>query len=314
MAECEGIVTVRINKAFVGKKKSNPIHPSMATDSSSTTTTKKQEEEEGRWSHEKRSRCCFQEWMQLQREDLTHLLQSLHTHHNHNHNYNHQQQTNNDLIRNCISHFEDYISNRRRLAQEDASPFFAPAWCTSLENSLLWIAGCRPSIFIRLVYALTGFEADARLGEWLEGVRSSNNNVGIGGLSPSQMARVNGLHMRTIKAEEKLTSEMASSQEEVADQPIAAIVAKEMEGVGVGEESEEATMALKEHEKVMREIMEKADELRLNTLKELVLEILNPIQALHFLVASKKLHLSLHRWGKRRDEKQGRITSLTTKY
>lgn len=128
------------------------------------------------------------------------------------------------------------------------------------------------------------------------------------------MARVNGLHMRTIKAEEKLTSEMASSQEEVADQPIAAIVAKEMEGVGVGEESEEATMALKEHEKVMREIMEKADELRLNTLKELVLEILNPIQALHFLVASKKLHLSLHRWGKRRDEKQGRITSLTTKY
>ncbi|XP_038895667.1 protein DELAY OF GERMINATION 1 [Benincasa hispida] len=272
----------------------------MATDRCSSTK-KEEEEDDGSTSHEERSRCCFQEWMQLQREDLTHLLLSLHTH-------NHEE-TNKNLIRNCITHFEDYITSRRHLAQEDVSPFFAPTWCTSLENSLLWIAGCRPSIFIRLVYALCGSEADARLGEWLEGVRNNNScHVGgIGELSPTQMVRVNGLHMRTIKAEEKLTSEMASSQEDVADQPIAVIVAKEMEGVG--EESEETKMALEQYEKVMREVMEKADELRLNTLKELVLEILKPIQALEFLVASKKLHLSLHQWGKRRDEKQGRLRS-----
>ncbi|KAG7019574.1 Protein DOG1-like 1, partial [Cucurbita argyrosperma subsp. argyrosperma] len=269
----------------------------MAMDTSSGTT------------HQERSRCCFQEWMQLQRQDLT-LLQSLHKKPTHN---DHEEIK--TLICSCIAHFEDYISTRSRLAQEDPSTFFAPTWCTSLENSLLWIAGCRPTIFVRLVYALSGCEVEARLRKWMEGMRNSNddnsNNFNsissgsdsVGELSPTQMKRVDELHMRTLRAEEKLTSEMASLQEELADQPIA-VIANEMEGIGVM--NEEAEMALKEHETAMRGIMEKADELRLNTLKELALEILKPPQALQFLAASKKLHLCLHQWGKWRDEKHGR--------
>ncbi|XP_022954444.1 protein DOG1-like 1 [Cucurbita moschata] len=249
-------------------------------------------------THQHRSRCCFQEWMQLQRQDLTLLLESIHNTHNDD-----QSRT---LIRNCLAHFEDYITNRRRFAEEDAFPFFAPTWCTSLENSLLWIAGCRPSIFIRLLYALSGCEVDARLGEWLEGIRgeSGNHHLHVGNLSASQLVRVNGLHMRTVRAEERQGREMASCQEEPADEPIAVIV-NEMEGV-VGEEvGEAAERALKEHEREMRRMMEKADELRLKTIKE-VMEILEPVQAVEFLVASKKLHLSLHQWGKRRDERHGR--------
>ncbi|XP_004150221.1 protein DOG1-like 1 [Cucumis sativus] len=280
----------------------------MCSSSSTITTKKKQQQlQEDGFSntHEERSRCCFEEWMQLQREDLTHLLKSLH------------QPTNNDtttttttVIRNCISHFEHYISNRTLLAQEHPSPLFAPTWCTSLENSLLWMAGCRPSIFIRLIYALTSCSSEPLITNDDDNKNGNNTVTSIGELSPSQMTRVNGLHMRTIKAEEKLTSELASWQEELADEPIALIAAKGDCGDEVvlnNMMNEEAEMALKEHEKVMGKVIGKADELRLNTMKELVLEILKPTQALQFLVASKKLHLSLHQWGKRRDEKQRRI-------
>ncbi|XP_008443347.2 protein DOG1-like 1 [Cucumis melo] len=285
----------------------------MATDdmcsSSSTTTTKKkqqQEEESGlSTTHEERCRRCFEEWMQLQREDLTHLLESLHQPTNNN-----SQETNDTtstVIRNCISHFDHYISKRNLLAQEYPSPLFAPTWCTSLEKSLLWMAGCRPSIFIRLTYALTSCSTEPLTNDGDN--KNSNSFIGIGELSPSQMTRVNGLHMRTIKAEQKLTDELASWQEELADDPIAVIVAKGDCGDKVVMNNEEAEMALKEHEKVMGEVIGKADKLRLNTMKELVLEIFKPTQALQFLVASKKLQLSLHQWGKRRDEKQRRIRS-----
>ena len=85
---------------------------------------------------------------------------------------------------------------------------------------------------------------DARLGEWLEGIRGESGNhhhLRVGNLSASQMVRVNGLHMRTVRAEERQGREMASCQEEPADEPIAVIV-NEMEGVGeeVGEAAERA--------------------------------------------------------------------------
>ncbi|KAM1571628.1 hypothetical protein ACFX10_036505 [Malus domestica] len=59
-----------------------------------------------------------------------------------------------------------------------------------------------------------------------------------------------------------------------------------------GEMNREVEEALDEHGKAMVRVMEKADQLRLNTLKELV-KILTPLQAIDFMVASKKLHLFL---------------------
>ncbi|KAM1347415.1 hypothetical protein ACFX2H_036350 [Malus domestica] len=72
-----------------------------------------------------------------------------------------------------------------------------------------------------------------------------------------------------------------------------------------GEMNREVEEALDEHGKAMVRVMEKADQLRLNTLKELV-KILTPLQAIDFMVASKKLHLCVHKWGRKRDQSHGR--------
>lgn len=66
--------------------------------------------------------------------------------------------------------------------------------------------------------------------------------------------------------------------------------------------------ALDEHESAMANIIQEADNLRLNTLKEL-LNILTPEQAVDFLASGKKLHSCIHDWGKRRDRKHGRTSN-----
>lgn len=50
----------------------------------------------------------------------------------------------------------------------------------------------------------------------------------------------------------------------------------------------------------LEKVLQRADELRLRTLKE-VLGILTPMQAVHFLIAAAELHQRIHDWGKQRD-------------
>ena len=104
--------------------------------------------------------------------------------------------------------------------------------------------------------------------------------------------------MKTIEEEEKLTTRLASLQEEIADQPIA-IIAKRLKEAG--EVNDEVGKALEQHDNDMLQILQEADKLRLSTLKDLV-QILRPLQTVHFLAASKKLHLCVHKWGKTRGQ------------
>ncbi|KAL2524260.1 hypothetical protein Adt_09314 [Abeliophyllum distichum] len=124
-----------------------PTRRSMATLYSLTmTSTSEQPTNQGR------QYSCFQEWMSLQERDLLELFRALNV------------GTDNgpgdrelflwQLAEQNIKHFQDYCDRRIDLARADVSPFFSPAWCSSLERALLWLGGCRPSIFIRLVYAL----------------------------------------------------------------------------------------------------------------------------------------------------------------
>ncbi|KAJ6995626.1 protein DOG1-like 4 [Populus alba x Populus x berolinensis] len=65
----------------------------------------------------------------------------------------------------------------------------------------------------------------------------------------------------------------------------------------VEEERVDSTLAAKG--KKLTEILQVSDDLRLRALKD-VLEILTPIQAVHFLIAAAELHSRLHGWGRRR--------------
>ncbi|KAK9268898.1 hypothetical protein L1049_000663 [Liquidambar formosana] len=96
---------------------------------------------------------------------------------------------------------------------------------------------------------------------------------------------------------------MATLQEDVADYPLVKISSRV--GESSSSSSKDVDEALDAHEVALGRILGDADVLRLSTLK--LMEILTPLQAVDLLVASKKLHLSIHEWGKRRDLSMGKM-------
>ncbi|KAJ4981520.1 hypothetical protein NE237_032357 [Protea cynaroides] len=240
-------------------------------------------------AEEDRCHSCFKSWVIQQELDLQELLQALSQHSN-------EEDKLRMVVDKSIQHFQKYNEKRTMLAKHDAPSFFSPSWCTSFENSFLWIAGCRPSLSIRLLYALCGSELQAQLGEFLEGIRRGN----LAELSARQLSLVNDLHCKTIREEDKLSSKMASLQEEIADQPLALMA---VESNRVGDNSERVDRVIDGHALALAAILEDADKLRLVTLKELT-NILTPLQAVDLLVATRKLHLSIHEWGKKRESRE----------
>ncbi|KAI3466745.1 hypothetical protein Pfo_023408 [Paulownia fortunei] len=246
-------------------------------------------------SDQSKEACFYQEWMDLQEQELSELNQAI--------ALNSDGCTSNaelsQLIEKIMNHFQDYMRKRSLMAQVDVSPYFAPTWCTSLERSVLWIGGCRPSSYIRLIYALCGVEIESQLSEFLRGVRIGN----LGELSGRQISMVDELQSKTIREERKLSTRMAGLQEDVLDQPLASIAMKSRgSSCESGSNVEEA---LDKHGRAMAEILEAADQLRLNTLRE-VIRILTPQQAVDFLAAGKKLRLCMQDWGRKRDLDHGR--------
>ncbi|KAJ0648393.1 putative transcription factor TGA like domain-containing protein [Helianthus annuus] len=101
-----------------------------------------------------------------------------------------------------------------------------------------------------------------------------------------------------------LTEKLAKVQETAADRSMVelSIAVSEMmrSGGSDGGESEERVEEVLEVKcGEMEELLHMADHLRLETLKA-VIEILTPIQAVHFLIAKAELYLRLHEWGKKR--------------
>lgn len=247
-----------------------------------------------------RFRSCFDEWVREQESDLNELLGAMQSERRESDAHLRE------LVEKSMSHYKEYSEKRRALAREDGPTFFCPPWCTAFENSFLWLGGCRPTLFIRLLYALSGYELEAHLDDILaSGGFSASFRRGLVGLSAAQLATVNDLHCRTLKEEDRLSAKMATLQEDVADKPLLPIAtererrrAEVAEGSG-GHEVVEA--AMNEYAVKLAGMVEEADELRVATLRTLVTEILTPLQAVELLVAAKQLHLSVHQWGQRRD-------------
>ncbi|RZC53228.1 hypothetical protein C5167_012083 [Papaver somniferum] len=234
--------------------------------------------------------------MMQQQEDLKELLEVYHENRN-------DEQKLRLIIDKTIKHLEEYTDKRSQLAVDDAPSFFSPTWLTSVENCYLWLGGCRPSLSIRLVYSLCGSELEEHLTEFLQGVRTGN----LGELSADQLGLVSDLQCRTIKEEEVLSSKMAGLQENIAGHQLTALANNwDHDSSTAADQStwQEVRQALDSHAKALASIFVEADQLRLNTLKELT-GILTPYQAVDFLVASKKLHICIHQWGLRRGSQRG---------
>lgn len=238
-------------------------------------------------SDQSKAACFYQQWMTLQEEELFELNKAI------NCGSSHAELSR--LVDKIITHFQDYMQKRTLMARADVSPYFAPTWCSSLERSVLWIGGCRPSSYIRLIYALCGAEIESRLTEFLNGQR-----VGaMGELSGRQLTMVDELQRKTIREERNLSGRMAGLQEELLDNPLAAIAVKS----GCGGSGFEA--ALDNHGRAMAATLEEADRLRLSTVKE-IMKILTPPQAVDFLAAGKKHRLCMQEWGRKSDLEHGR--------
>ncbi|KAI3828193.1 hypothetical protein L1987_02290 [Smallanthus sonchifolius] len=242
------------------------------------------------------SQCCYQNWMAQQRLDLDELLEALN-------NYPTDLDYLHLMTKKAIDHFENYRTARAQLAKHDAPSFLSPSWGTTFENSFLWIGGCRPSLIIRLVYVLCGSQLSTHLAEFLEGVRRGN----LGEISSSQLKSIDDLHAKTVKEEDKLTSRLASLQENIEDEPLV-LLANDCSEPGEWSRGDVVDRAMDSHALDLYKIMLEADKLRMDILKGTI-DILTLLQAVELLVASKKLHLSLHEWSKRRDVRMG-ITRL----
>ncbi|OVA07935.1 Transcription factor TGA like domain [Macleaya cordata] len=179
----------------------------------------------------------------------------------------------------------------------------SPSWRSSLEEAFLWIGGWRPSMAFHLLYSKSGLQLEARLDDIIHGLSTGD----LADLSASQLVSVDELQRRTIKEEKEITEKMAEHQETVADSSMVELsnVVSELMRNGAdltqnGEVVERVESTLAPKEDGLERIMERADDLRLRTLKG-VIDILTPIQAVDFLIAAAELHLRLHDWGKQRD-------------
>ncbi|KAI3980191.1 hypothetical protein MKX01_033332 [Papaver californicum] len=241
---------------------------------------------------------CYQNWMIEQQQLLEELLQV------HNRNPNDENELR-CIIQKLIKQFEEYTNRRAELGIDDAKPFFAPTWCTSIENSYLWLGGCRPSLLIQLVYSLCGSQLESQLSEYLQGVRRGN----IGELSADQLILVSDLQRKTILEEERISKNMDSLQENIPDYcPLTRLANNSVDDPEDSTEShieQQVEQALDSHSKDLAGILVESDKLRMNTLKELITSIFTPLQAVEFLIAGKKLHLGMHQRGQERNHIPG---------
>ncbi|XP_018827678.1 protein DOG1-like 3 [Juglans regia] len=214
------------------------------------------------------------------------------------------------LINRVILNYEKYYQAKSRCAKQDAVVMLTPPWTSALENAFMWIGGWRPSMAFQLLYSKSGLQLEDQIFSFIQGLSIGD----LGDLSPRQLVQIDELQERTIREERKITEKMVKHQETVADRSMVQLSHLVTELMGNEEEEgrsttdggglEERVGSVLELKAVgLENILLKADDLRLRTLKA-ILDILTPIQAVHFLIAASELHLRFHEWGKKEDASQ----------
>ncbi|KAJ4817221.1 transcription factor-like protein [Rhynchospora pubera] len=192
------------------------------------------------------------------------------------------------LVSRVVAHYERYYETKEATAQRDINPMFSPTWTSTTENIFMWVGGWRPSAAFHLLHSKSGIQLEARLQEIIRGGVVKD----LGDVSAAQMQALDRLQRETVTAERMISEEAAEAQEAVAAAEMVQLVSSE-------DRSEmESKMAGKKER--MRTVLARADRLRLDTMKGII-EKLEPIQAVHFLIAAAELHLAVHHYGKEKD-------------
>ncbi|KAF1866882.1 hypothetical protein Lal_00018268 [Lupinus albus] len=188
-----------------------------------------------------------------------------------------QNNTLRHLIDKVMSHHHDYYRAKSFAAEKDPLTVFVSPWATTLERSLHWIAGWRPTTAFHLVYTESSVQFESHIVDILRGIRTGD----LGDLSPAQFRRVSELQCDTVKEENAITEELSEWQES----------ASEMMGPRADINDKIGRLVT---------IIKKADDLRLRTLKSMI-DLLSPQQAIQFLIASAELLVGIRGWGLNHD-------------
>ncbi|KAJ4981617.1 hypothetical protein NE237_032454 [Protea cynaroides] len=190
------------------------------------------------------------------------------------------------LVERVMTHYEDYYRVKAHTTSLDAfSMFSAPSWLTCLERSFHWIAGWRPIIAFLLIFIESSYRLKADLGDFLRGHRTGD----LADLSPSQLEEMTNLHSETVNEEDEINKELLEWQDAGMCDVMLSINA-DVDG------------------KLQRleEVLEKADNLRLKTLRRLV-DLLTPQQAIEFLTATAEMVLGIREWGLEKNLTRGEV-------
>ncbi|XP_047319090.1 protein DOG1-like 3 [Impatiens glandulifera] len=255
------------------------------------------------FTHQETFQNFFECWLIEQNQRLQDLVSAAESYQLQNQNQFERESALHELINQVIHHYEHYYSAKSHWVKEDVLSMLSPSWRTTLENAFLWIGGWRPSMAFHLLYSKSGIQLEAALSDFLRGLPTAD----LGEFSPDQIMQVDELHLRTIGEEREITEKLAKRQQTVADPSMVELshavseMMRDESGSSSGiVEQERVDTVIGEKERGLEEILQIADELRMRTLKG-VIEILSPIEVVHFLIAAAELHLRMHDWGKKKE-------------
>ncbi|WMV39647.1 hypothetical protein MTR67_033032 [Solanum verrucosum] len=89
------------------------------------------------------------------------------------------------LVQKVVSHIYEYYRVKSLAAKNDILSVYSAPWSTSLERSLHWIAGWRPTTAFHLIYTESSILFESHIIDILRGLRYGD----LGDLSPDQLAR-----------------------------------------------------------------------------------------------------------------------------
>lgn len=215
------------------------------------------------------------------------------------------------LVDRVIAHYEKYYMIKSKWAKTDVLVLFSPPWNSPLEDAFLWVGGWRPTTAFHLLYSKSGLQFEAMFSDLVKGIEIGD----LGDLSSDQLGRIDKLQRSTIKEEREITEKVAKQQDRVADMEMVelshdASESTRMEGESNAIDIHRVDSTLKSREEGFQMILQSADNLRLGTIKGVV-DILSPIQAVHFLIAAAELQLRLHDWGKEKEERETSIQAVS---
>ncbi|KAK1395545.1 DOG1 domain-containing protein [Heracleum sosnowskyi] len=180
------------------------------------------------------------------------------------------------VVEKVVSHLSEYYRVKSVATQKNVLSVMAVPWTTSIERSLHWINGWRPTNAGQIIYA----EA-IRLENKKDILNRLYTRANLGNLSPIQFRSIAFAHCEADRTQDRLYADLFSWQKDVSR----AMINME-EDVDFNEKLLERLV----------DIQQSADELRVKTIEDIV-EALTPPQAVDFLLIATRLHLGLRVFG-----------------